>query len=89
MGNVMAESNGSIESLLTELVELQKAANAQQLRAIEQTEKYQAETRERVEASIRLQQVAVERQQTLVRMAMPVIFVVVVIIVILMVRMFH
>ena len=89
MSNVMPESSGSIENLLTELIELQKVANAQQARAIESAEAYQAETRQRVEASIRLQEVSVQRQQSISRVVMPIIVVVIVLVVILMVRMFH
>lgn len=64
----MSESSDSTERLLSELVALQKDANASQLRTIENAEKYQTETRERIQASIRLQETAVARQQRFVRL---------------------
>ncbi len=64
----MSESSDSTERLLSELVALQKDANASQLRTIENAEKYQTETRERIQASIRLQEIAVARQQRFVRL---------------------
>ena len=63
----MPDSNSSIESLLTELVELQKVANAQQMRAIENSERFYAEARERTESSIALQKTAVAKQGLFVR----------------------
>jgi hypothetical protein len=85
----MADSHGSIESLLSELIALQKHANLQQLRAAESAEKYQAETRQRVEASIRLQEIAVGRQKAFMRAWVAVLIVLLVAIAFLLYRIYH
>lgn len=63
----MSDTDARTVALLEELVALQKTANEQQRQALERTERYNAEARERSEHAIALQQLAVARQRWFVR----------------------
>jgi len=59
----MSAADERVVALLEQLVDLQKTANDQQQRAILLTEQYYADARQRTQAALDLQQVAVTRQR--------------------------
>jgi hypothetical protein len=63
----MADADPRTVALLEELVALQKTANAQQREALQKTDRYYDEARQRTERAIELQQTAVARQRWVVR----------------------
>lgn len=63
----MPDTNDRVLALLEELVELQKAANAAQRESLHKVEQFQAESRQRAEQAIGLQQAALVRQRWFVR----------------------
>ena len=62
----MPDTDERIITLLEQLVELQKATSERQLQMMQRTEQYYADTRQRTEHSIGLQQTAVKRQRAFV-----------------------
>ena len=63
----MSDTDTRTVALLEELIALQKTANEQQRQALERSERYYADARERTEQAIALQKTAVARQRWVVR----------------------
>jgi len=63
----MAAGDERVVALLEELVDLQRKANEQQQQAVLATAQYYADARQRTQAALDLQQVAVTRQRWFVR----------------------
>jgi t-SNARE complex subunit (syntaxin) len=79
----MSDSNERVVSLLEELVDLQKQAAVRQGEILQLSQQNFAEAKQRTEASIDLQRVAVDRQRRFVRLWLIVVLPLIAIVIVL------